>query len=63
MRKRKEGNEDKIELVYKTTVRYECPKRGWVEEEVEVKRFKAATPPDGSELDIELDQTLTEVED
>jgi hypothetical protein len=63
MRKRKEGNEDKIELVYKTTIRYECPKRGWVEEEVEVKRFKAATPPDGAALDIELDQTLTEVED
>lgn len=59
MRKKTDEN---IELVYKTTIKYQCPKRGWVEEEVEVTRFKAVTPPDGTVLEIDLDDPI-EVED
>lgn len=40
MKKRTKKWEAEIEKEYTTLVKYECPKRGWVEEEVVVKRFK-----------------------
>ena len=30
-----------MEKEYKTKVKYQCPKRGWVEEEVTVTRYKS----------------------
>jgi succinate dehydrogenase flavin-adding protein (antitoxin of CptAB toxin-antitoxin module) len=39
-RKRKK-QVDEIEKEYKTKIRFKCPKRGWVEEEITVKRYKA----------------------
>jgi hypothetical protein len=43
-----------LESTYKTKIRYECPKRGWVEEEVVVKRYKSIDPPEGTAFDPEL---------
>ena len=31
--------------VYETKVRYKCPKRGWVEEIVKIKKFKEKEAP------------------
>lgn len=39
-RKSKVKREDKIESTYKTMFRFQCPVRGWVEEEVTVVRYK-----------------------
>ena len=43
-RKKKE----KVEILdtYTTTIRYKCPKRGWVEEEVVVKRYQEKRLPE-----------------
>lgn len=49
----KKDLENDLETTYKTTIRYKCPKRGWVVEEVEVKRYKSIAPPEGKVLDTE----------
>jgi len=56
-RKKDSGNvkQAELEISYKTKIRFKCPKRGWVEEEIEVKRYKAATQPEGTTIDTELD--------
>ena len=46
---------DNLEATYKTKIRYKCPKRGWVEEEVEVKRYKAVAPPEGTVFEAEIE--------
>jgi hypothetical protein len=51
---------DNLEAVYKTKIKYRCPKRGWVEEEVEVKRYKAPPPPEGTVLETEIEDLPTE---
>ena len=35
-----------MEKEYKTKIRYHCPKRGWVEQEVTVTRYKAPEQED-----------------
>ena len=30
-----------VEKEYRTKIKYKCPKRGWVEEEVVIKRYKS----------------------
>jgi hypothetical protein len=57
---RKDSREDALEIVYKTKIRYKCPKRGWVEEEVDVKRFKAVTPPEGTPFETDIEAVPTE---
>jgi len=47
--------ENNLEAKYKTKIRYKCPKRGWVEEEVEVKRYRAVDAPDGTVFEAELE--------
>lgn len=54
--RRKKGQdveENIVENTYKTKIKYKCPKRGWVEEEVEVKRYKAQEPTRDSQVEIE----------
>lgn len=46
MRRKKERENKEIELTYKTKISYVCPKRGLVEEEVRVKRYKGTDSPD-----------------
>ena len=46
MRRSKVKEENKLETTYKTTITYNCPKRGLVTEEVEVKKYKATEIPD-----------------
>lgn len=46
---------DNLEATYKTKIRYKCPKRGWVEEEVEVKRYKTVAPPEGTVFEAEIE--------
>jgi hypothetical protein len=41
-KKKEEGN---VMETYETTVRYNCPKRGWVEEKVMIKRYKEKEEP------------------
>ncbi len=53
--------ESELESTYKTKVKYHCPKRGWVEEEVEVKRYKAAKPQEGSRFDNEVVELLKSI--
>ena len=52
-----------MESTYKTTIKYQCPKRGWVEEEVEVKRYKAVEPPKGAAFDEDASSSLVAEED
>lgn len=55
MSRKRTVKEDEVPIVestYKTKIKYKCPKRGWVEEEVEVKRFKAPEPPKGHSVEI-----------
>jgi hypothetical protein len=40
-RRKKQKQVNEIETKYTTKIKYQCPKRGWVEEEVTVTRFKA----------------------
>ena len=61
--RQKRNLEDNMEAVYKTKIRYKCPTRGWVEEEVEVKRFKAIDPPEGIPFDAEIDSVPIEETD
>lgn len=51
--KRSSVIEEIVEYTYKTKVKYMCPHRGPVEEEIEVKRYKATPPPKGSILDVD----------
>jgi hypothetical protein len=44
-----------LEATYKTKIRYKCPKRGWIEEEVEVKRYKTVAPSEGTVLETEIE--------
>lgn len=50
----KNTSEDNVESTYKTTIKYKCPKRGWVEEEVEVKRYKSVAPPEGTVFEADI---------
>lgn len=53
-----------LETSYKTKIRYLCPKRGWVEEEVEVKRYKSVAPPEGTVFEAEnVDVPIVETDD
>jgi succinate dehydrogenase flavin-adding protein (antitoxin of CptAB toxin-antitoxin module) len=40
-RRRKQKRENVVEKEYKTKIKYHCPKRGWVEQEVTVTRYQA----------------------
>jgi hypothetical protein len=62
MRQKKDSYNNKIETVYKTTVKYLCPTRGWVEQEVEVKRFKATTVPEGTVVDADMTEVAIETD-
>lgn len=41
---KKNKNKREIEKEYRTKIRYFCSKRGWVEQEVWVRRYKAIEP-------------------
>jgi hypothetical protein len=47
-RKKKAG--EIVEKV-KKTIKYRCPERGWVEQEVEIKRYKTRETPE-STIDV-----------
>ncbi len=60
MQQRKDKKEQVlIDRIYGTKIRYKCPVRGIVEEEVEVKLYKSVEPPKSS--DIELDSLAVEL--
>jgi len=53
--------EDVVEYTYKTKIKYICPKRGLVEEEIEIKHYKAAVPPKGTVLDVESLESIEDI--
>jgi hypothetical protein len=57
------SKEELLETTYKTKIKYKCPVRGWVEEEVEVKRYSTIMPPEGSMIDAEnIDVPIVETD-
>jgi hypothetical protein len=50
---KKMSKEELLETTYKTKIKYMCPVRGIVEEEVEVRRYSSIAPPEGSVIDAE----------
>ena len=50
VKQRKKRKSKTVEQVYKTTVKFLCPIRGLVEQEVEVRRFVAEEPAKGKEI-------------
>ena len=52
--------EELLETTYKTTIKYKCPVRGWVEEEVEVRRYTAVAPPEGTVFEAEIESIPVE---
>ena len=64
MGRKKTKREHELEKEYVTRIKYKCPKRGWVEEEVTVKRFKAVENKDEPNLyTINLDNEEESTED
>jgi hypothetical protein len=53
--RKKSDIENEIETVYTTVIRFLCPKRGWVEETVQVKKYRPA--PEKQETHIDLEHT------
>jgi hypothetical protein len=50
---KKMSKEELLETTYKTKIKYNCPVRGIVEQEVEVKRYSSIAPPEGNTIDAE----------
>jgi len=40
---KKTKKEAEVESIVTKKIRFHCPKRGWVEEEIQVKRYKSET--------------------
>ena len=51
--KRSKKIDDVIEYTYKTKIKYMCPQRGLIEQEVDVRRYRGLNPPVGISLEIE----------
>jgi hypothetical protein len=43
-----------VETKYTTVMKYLCPVRGWVEEEVEIKRYRSLGAPEGKVLEMDI---------
>lgn len=50
---RKNKQKHIVEKVYKTIIKYHCPVRGLIEEEIEVKRYQSPEIPRESQIEIE----------
>lgn len=62
---KKQKREKEIDSTYTTKIKYKCPKRGWIEEEVTITRYKAEEKEEGkhsySFIEEEKEETKGEV--
>jgi len=60
---KKQKREPEIDKTYKTKIKYKCPKRGWVEEEVTITRYKTEEKEEGKHSYSFIEEEKEEVKE
>jgi succinate dehydrogenase flavin-adding protein (antitoxin of CptAB toxin-antitoxin module) len=59
----KQKREKEIDNTYKTKIKYKCPKRGWVEEEVTITRYETGEKVEGKHSYSFIEEEKEEVKE